>query len=558
MTIPASPDAPLASSMSDLNFMGIAEAAALIEARKLSPVELTQAYLRRIQALDEQINAFITLTGELAIEQARQAEKEIAAGRYRGPMHGIAFGLKDLYATAGILTTGHSRVCIDHVPKEDAAAAAKLYQAGAVLLGKLSTCEFAHGAPAFDAPWPPARNPWNAEHYTGGSSSGSAAAVAASFLPCALGTDTGGSVRIPAAMCGTVGLKPTYGLVSRYGVMPNSFTFDHCGPLTWTVEDCAIVLGAIAGYDARDSGSVDRPVPDYRAALSRDLRGLRVGVVRHFWEEDPKTNEQLARAMEDALDVLKRLGAKVDDTRMRPLREYVDVKMVIGETEIFCVHHKDLIARGHEFGLNFLAQTLTGCLFQSAEYVAAMRERRRMVAEMIPLYEKYDVLVTAASSPAPRVDQYSPLNMWLRPNINQPFSVAAGPAIALCNGYTADGLPLSMQIAAAPFAEEQVLRVAHAYEQATPWRARRPRLIPGVPRVPITPPPSLSGVAVDSATRAQVEVLARRAGLKLNDTQLALLCEAAPYVFAMAARMRRDHDWTDEPADVFRPPFGNS
>jgi aspartyl-tRNA(Asn)/glutamyl-tRNA(Gln) amidotransferase subunit A len=315
--------------MADLHFMTIAEAAKLIGARKLSPVELTQSCLRRIEALDGQINAFITLTGERALAQATRAEAETAAGRYRGPMHGIPFGLKDLYATAGILTTGNSKVCANHVPTEDAAAAAKLYQAGAVLLGKLGASEFAHGGPAFDAPWPPARNPWNPEHITGGSSSGSAAAVAAGFMPGALGSDTGGSVRVPAGMCGTVGLKPTYGLVSRHGVIPYSFSFDHCGPLAWTVEDCAIMLGAIAGYDARDSGSVDRPVPDYRAALEPDLLGVRVGVVWHFWEQDSTVDEQLACAMEHALDVLRRLGARVEDAHMRPLQDYVDVKLVI-------------------------------------------------------------------------------------------------------------------------------------------------------------------------------------------------------------------------------------
>lgn len=542
--------------MSDLHLMSIAEAAALIQARKLSPVELTQAYLSRIDALDEQINAFITLTSKLAIDQARQAEAEIIAGHYRGAMHGIAFALKDIYATAGILTTGHSRVCIDHVPKENAAATAKLYQAGAVLLGKLATCEFAHGAPSFDAPWPPARNPWNPEHFTGGSSSGSGAAVASGFVPGALGSDTGGSVRIPAAMCGTVGLKPTYGLVSRYGVIPNSFTFDHCGPLTWTVEDCAIMLQAIVGFDARDPGSVDRPVADYRAALTSDIRGLRIGVVRHFWEEDVPAGTELCQAMESALDVLRRLGAKTEDVRMRPPQDYVDVKMVITETEIFSVHHKDLIARGHEFGLSFLAQTLTGRLFQSAEYFAAQRERRRMQAEMSPLYGKYDVLITTSSSPAPRFDQYSPLTMWIKPHTQNAFSVTAGPAIAICNGYTEDGLPLSMQITAAPFADEKVLRVAHAYEQATPWRGRRPNLVPSVPRVPVTPPSSFSGVPIDTATRTQVETLARRAGLELSDTLLTLLCEVAPYAFAMGSRIRRDHDWSSGPADVFRP-LGN-
>jgi aspartyl-tRNA(Asn)/glutamyl-tRNA(Gln) amidotransferase subunit A len=539
--------------MSELHLITIAEAAKLIESRKLSPVELTRAYLDRVQALDDQINAFITVTGDLALEQAKKAEAEIAAGRYRGPMHGIAFALKDLYATAGVLTTGHSRSRMNHVPKEDAAATAKLYDAGAVLLGKLSTCEFAHGSPDFDAPWPPARNPWNPEHYTGGSSSGSGAAVAASFVPGALGSDTGGSVRIPAAMCGTVGLKPTYGLVSRYGVTPNSFTFDHCGPLTWTVEDCAIMLGAIAGYDKRDSGSVDRPVPNYRAALDPDLRGLRVGVLRHQWEQEAKAGEELARAMEDALDVLKRLGAKIEDARMRPLQQYVDVKMAIAETEIFCVHHKDIIARGEEFGLNFLAQTLTGCLFQSIDYMGAQRERRRMLAEMAPLYAKYDVLITTSSSPAPRLDQYSPLTMWLKPNIHTAFSVTSGPAIAVCNGYSKNGLPLSMQIAGAPFDEQRVLNVALAYEQATPWRGRRPQLVAGTPRVPVTPPSAFSGAAIDAATRAQVEVLARRAGLKLNEAQFTVLCEVAPYAFAMGARIARNHEWAEEPADVFRP-----
>ena len=219
------------------------------------------------------------------------------------------------------------------------------------------------------------------------------------------------------------------------------------------------------------------------------------------------------------------------------------------------MHHKNLIARPHEFGVNFLARTLPGCLFQSADYVAAQRERRRMLAEMRPLYEKHDVLVTASSSPAPRFDQHSYLSAWLKASTQIAFSVSGGPAIALCNGFTADGLPLSMQIAGAPFAEEQVLREAHAYEQATPWRERRPQLIPGAPRVPVSPPPCLSGRNVDTATRAQVETLARRAGLELDDMQLALTCEVAPHVFATAARIRRNHDWTDEPAEVFRPPF---
>jgi Asp-tRNA(Asn)/Glu-tRNA(Gln) amidotransferase A subunit family amidase len=540
--------------MTDLAFITIAEAAKLIESRRLSPVELAHAKLARIEALNPQLDAFITVTADLALKQARTAETEIAAGHHRGPMHGIPFALKDLYDTAGILTSGHSKVCAQNIPRKDSAVTKKLYDAGGILLGKLAMTEFAHGGPCFDAQWPPARNPWNAEHFTGGSSSGSGSAVAAGFAPMAMGSDTGGSIRIPAAMCGTVGLKPTYGLVSRYGVIPNSWTFDHCGPLTWTAEDCAIALQAIAGYDPRDGGSIRFDVPDYRAALHRDVRGLRIGVIRHFFEEDLKVSDESVRAFDAALDVLERLGARIDTLRMRPLQDYLDVKATIAETEIFCVHHKELIARPGDFGLHFLAQTLAGCLFDASDYVHAQRERRAMIAEMEPIYEKYDVFMTVSAGPAPRVDQYSILNAWIRPNIHTVFSVTGGPCIAICNGFTRDGLPLSMQIAGRPFDDATVLRAAHAYERATDWRARRPELVAGAPQVPVTPSPVLSGVAVDDATRRRVDECVRNAGLKLDDTQLALLCEAAPYAFAMARRIRRDHDRSAEPANVFRFP----
>lgn len=540
--------------MNDLCFLTIADAAKQIAARKLSPVELTRAYLERIEALEPQVNAFITLTADRALEQAQAAEREISAGGSRGPLHGIPFGLKDLYATAGILTTGHSRVCANHVPQADAAVVEKLYAAGASLLGKLSTCEFAHGAPDFEAPWPPARNPWNPAHFTGGSSSGSGAAVAAAFLPMAMGSDTGGSVRIPAAMCGTVGLKPTYGRVSRRGVIPNSFTFDHCGPLTWTVEDCAIVLGAIAGHDRRDPACASEPVPDYRAALTGNIRGLRVGVVRHWWEEDLKTDPEACAALDAALDVLRSLGARLETVRMRPCQAYTDVKVVIAGTEIFAVHQRDLMARAHDFGANFLAQTLAGCLFQSVDYVQAQRERRIILQEMDAIYAKYDVLLTASSSPAPRLDHYSTLNAWVKPNIQTVFSVTGGPALALCDGYTKSGLPLSMQIAGRPFDEATVLRVADAYEKATPWRTRRPPLVPGAPPPPVPVPTALGKVDVDADTRALTVSLAQRAGLKVDDRLLDRLCELAPYAFAMAARIRRDHAWAEEPANVFSFP----
>src|SRR5687768_13555255 len=238
----------------EIHYLSVAQAGALIRKRKLSPVELATAYLERIETFDPQLNAFITVTPELALKQARRAEREIVKGNYRGPLHGIPFGLKDIYNTKGILTTGHSRVCIDNIPDSDATTTRRLYEAGGVLLGKLATHEFAHGGPSFDLPWPPARNPWNLEHFTGGSSSGSGAAIAAGLVAYALGSDTGGSIRGPASFCGLAGLMPTYGLVSRAGVIPNSYTFDHCGPMAWNVEDSAIVLQALAGYDALDAG----------------------------------------------------------------------------------------------------------------------------------------------------------------------------------------------------------------------------------------------------------------------------------------------------------------
>jgi aspartyl-tRNA(Asn)/glutamyl-tRNA(Gln) amidotransferase subunit A len=538
----------------NLDFITIAEAARLIAARKLSPVELVQAKLARMEALDGQINAFITPTSEHAMRQARAAENELASGTPRGPLHGIPFALKDIYATSGIPTTGHSKVGKDNVPREDAAVTERLYAAGGLLLGKLSTHEFAHGSPDFDAPWPPARNPWNPEHATGGSSSGSGAAVAAGFVLAAMGSDTGGSIRNPAACCGVVGLKPTYGLVSRYGVIPNSWAYDHCGPLAWTVEDCAIVLDAIAGFDPRDGASVRRAPVEYRAALTGDVRGLRIGVIRHFWEEDLKVSDEVARAMELAMEHFKQLGATLEDVRMRPLQQYLDVKMVIAESEIFCVHQHDLIARPGDFGRPFLAQTLAGCLFDAVDYVQAQRERQRILAEMELLYARYDVLLTTSSAPAPRFDRMSTFRSWIQPNIHTPFDVTGGPALVLCNGYSESGLPLAMQIAGKPFDDASVLRAAHAFESAADTRSRRPKLIPGAARVPVTPPALSSGQPVDDASRRFAAERAFRAGLELNDEQLQLLAEVVPYAAAMAKRIARNFARDEEPASALHLP----
>lgn len=535
----------------ELCFLTIAHAANLIRTRKISPVDLTRALIERTEAIDPQVNAFITLTADRALERARKAETEISGGRYRGPMHGIPFGLKDIYNTAGILTSGHSKIGIDNIPDKDATTTAMLYEAGGVLTGKLATHEFAHGGPSHDLPWPLPRNPWNREHFVGGSSSGSAAAVAAGFVLGALGSDTGGSIRGPAALGGVVGLKPTYGLVSRRGVIPNSFTFDHCGPMTWTVEDCAIMLQAIAGHDPADPTSSSRPIPDYRPALETHLRGIRVGVVRHFWEEDLPASDEVCRAMDDAIEVLIKLGARIEAARMRPLQDYYDVRIVIAETELFCIHRKNLVRRSRDFGADFLRRTLAGCLFQASDYVQAQRERRVMLKEVEPLYQKYDVLLTACAGPAPRLDQYQNIDFWRKPNMYAVFNVTAGPALSVCNGFSRNGLPLGMQIAGRPFDEETVLRVGHAYEMATTWRAARPLLVAGPGSNPVALIADSPGPDLDAPTRQLVESSARRAGLKLGEREYALLLEAAPYALAIAGRICRDHDPCDEPASIF-------
>jgi aspartyl-tRNA(Asn)/glutamyl-tRNA(Gln) amidotransferase subunit A len=538
----------------ELAYLTIAEAARLIEQKQLSPVELTTALIRRAEALDPQLNAYLLLTADRAVDQARQAEQEIMAGGYRGLMHGIPFALKDIYATAGIRTTGHSRICLDTVPSADATTVRKLHEAGAVLTGKLATHEFAHGGPSFDLPWPPARNPWNREHFTGGSSSGSGAAVAAGFVPAALGSDTGGSIRGPAALCGIVGLKPTYGLVSRSGVYANSFSFDHVGPMTWTVEDCAIVLRAIAGHDPNDPASATRPVPDYRTGLTGDIKGLRIGVVRHLHEDDCAVTQEVSAALEEALAVLRSLGATLGEVRLRPAQDYYDVKVTIAESELLAVHEEALRIRPGDFGEDFLGRVLPAVLVSGRDYVQAQRERRRMLAEMAPVYANYDVLVTAtAGAPAPRLGTWRTIEFWKRASLTTPFNVTGGPALAQCIGFSSNGLPLSMQVAGRPFDDATVLRVAHAYEKATPWRAKRPHLDPDAEFSTVLPPvPEPEPDDIDAATRDRVAIACRAAGLTLSGRQFEMACAAAPYVIAMTGRLYRDRAFSEEPANIFQ------
>jgi aspartyl-tRNA(Asn)/glutamyl-tRNA(Gln) amidotransferase subunit A len=349
---------------------------------------------------------------------------------------------------------------------------------------------------------------------------------------------------------------PTFGLVSRAGVITNSYTFDHCGPLARTVEDCALVLQALAGYDPGDAGSRRLPIPDYRAALGPDLEGLRIGVLRHHWEADIPASDDVRAAMEAAVDVLRRLGAELTEVRLRPLAAYFDVKIIIAESEIFSVHQRALMARPKDFGADFRARAFPSVLFTANDYVQATREHRRMMLEMEPLYERFDAFVTAGLGEAPRLADYRSVSFWQKPSLLTAWNVTGQPVLALPNGFGRHGLPLGMQIIGRPFEESTILRIGHAYERATEWHRRRPALVPGASAPAVTPPPVLSVPAdhVDAATRDLCVKAARRAGLVLDDLMLAQLLEGAPYALGMLERLRRDHDVHHEPANVFTFP----
>ncbi len=378
--------------------------------------------------------------------------------------------------------------------------------------------------------------------------------VAAALAPAALGSDTGGSIRLPSALCGVVGLKPTYGLVSRQGVYPNSFTFDHAGPMTWTVADCAAVLSVIAGHDPEDPASADRPIPDYGAALGGDLRGVRIGTVRHFHETDIETDPEVVAAFEAALAVLRSLGAVIEDVQLRPAKHYSDVKVAIAESELFSVHAAVLRTRPGDFGDDFLGRALGAVLIGGADYVEAQRQRRQMLNELRPVWQRYDAVVTPmAPSPAPALGRWRTVNFWQRASFATPWNVSGGPALSQCMGFSTDGLPLALQVAGRPFNDAMVLRIAHAYEQATPWRDRRPSLVPGAvpPPLPSVPDPSSD---LGAAARASVAEAVCRAGLTLTDRQFEMVCVAAPYVEAMTARLRQPRGFGDEPANIFLAP----
>src|SRR5690242_19846123 len=364
------------------DFLTIAETGALIGKRELSPVELTESRLARIERLDDKLHSFIRVLREPALAAARAAEAEIMAGDYRGALHGIPIGLKDIYETAGVPTTGHSKILIDHVPRQDATSVTKLRQAGAIVMGKLATHEFALGGPSFDLPWPPARNPWDTTRFTGGSSSGTGAAVAAGLVLAGTGSDTGGSIRGPAAYCGLAGVKPTYGLISRAGILPLAFSLDHAGPLAWTAEDNAILLQAMAGHDPADPGSADLPIPDYRATLDRDVKGLRIALVRHFHERDNVVNDATRMAIEAAAKEFEGLGCSVREITLSPLADWAACGMMIMQAEAYSIHEHHLKTRFTDYGEIFRDRMALAGLVTGADYVQALRRRRELVDEL--------------------------------------------------------------------------------------------------------------------------------------------------------------------------------
>ncbi len=458
-------------------FLAIAEAARLFAQRKLSPVELTRDCLARIQTLDPTLHAFIRVTPDRAMADARAAEDRLMRGAAIGSLDGIPIAHKDIYGTAGIPTTGHSKLLEDFVPDQDSTVAAKWRNAGTVMLGKLATHEFAMGGPSFDLPWPPARNPWHPDHFTAGSSSGTGAAVASGMVLGGTGSDTGGSIRGPAALCGIAGIKPTYGRCSRAGVLPLAYTLDHTGPMAWTAEDCALLLQAMAGHDPSDPASAARPVPDFAADLTKGMKGLRVGVVRHFFEADNQASPATRAGIDGAIDLFRREGAEVREVTLSPLADYHAVCFLIIIAEAYALHRPWLETRFSEFGELLRDRLALAPLITGPDYVQVIRRRRVLCQEMKAAMADLDILVSASQpAEAPPIDAVPKWAMLDRPNLTAPFNVTGYPAISVCTGFGEGGLPVSMQLIAKPFEEPTLFRAAHAYETATEWRDRRPAM----------------------------------------------------------------------------------
>jgi aspartyl-tRNA(Asn)/glutamyl-tRNA(Gln) amidotransferase subunit A len=456
----------------------IAGAARLIAKKELSPVELIRACLDRIHALDGRLHAFVHLTEEPALAEARAAETAIMANGPKGPLHGIPIGLKDIVDTKGIPTTCQSRILADNIPEADAACAERLAAAGTVLMGKTTTHEFADGGPSFDLPLPPARNPWNIDHFTAGSSSGTGAGVAAGLILGGIGTDTGGSIRGPAALCGIAGIKPTYGLVSRAGVAPAAFSLDHIGPMAWTAEDCALMLQALAGHDPRDPASANRPVPDYTALLGRGVKGLKIGVIHHFHEVDFPVSAGTRRGIDNAIATFRGLGAEIREVQLPPLQEWGACGSLISIVERAAAYEEWARTRLGDFSQRVQHRLMLGALVSGVDYLQAVRRRRELRAELQRAMTDLDALLTASQpAEAAKIDEVPEWDTFSTPSFTMPFNVAGYPAISVCSGFGEGGLPVAIQLAGKPFREATLFRIADAFEKATDFRSHRPALV---------------------------------------------------------------------------------
>jgi aspartyl-tRNA(Asn)/glutamyl-tRNA(Gln) amidotransferase subunit A len=452
----------------------------LVQSKEVSPVDIIDAHLARIEATEPMLNSFITLLPEEARAAARRAEREIQSGNYKGPLHGIPVALKDLFNTGGVRTTSGSRIFDNFIPERDCTVAARFHQAGAILLGKLNMHQFAYGPTGENPDYGHMHNPWNLDLITGGSSGGSGSAAAAGQCTITTGSDTGGSIRIPAALCGIVGLKPTYGLVSRYGLTPLSWSLDHPGPMVRTVEDAALSMNAIAGYDPNDVASARVEIPDYTTALTGDVRGLRIGVVKEYFEAplDP----EVARSVRDAIGVLESLGAVVTEVSFPMFNDSQAISGAILMSEA-AAYHRDLLASdGEKLYPPVRVRLEAGLFVSAADYLRAQQARSLFDRQARELLEQVDLLagptepVTAPLLLAERV-QAGEREVGTTGALTQytrPYNLTGFPAISAPCGFSEAGLPMALQLAGRPFDELTVLRAAHAYEQATEWHSRRP------------------------------------------------------------------------------------
>jgi aspartyl-tRNA(Asn)/glutamyl-tRNA(Gln) amidotransferase subunit A len=457
----------------ELHYLSIEELAPRLERRELSPVEVVEAALRRVEQLDGQLGAFITVTAEQARAEARQAEQEIGRGEYRGPLHGIPISLKDLYQTAGLRTTAGSKILADHVPTEDATTVTRLRQAGAISIGKTNLHEFAFGPTGINPHYATTRNPWDRERVPGGSSGGSGVAVAVGMGCMSMGSDTGGSIRIPAALCSTVGLKPTYGRVSRWGVFPLAYSADHCGPLTRTVRDAAYVLDAIAGHDLRDPASSPLPVPDVGRALSGHVRGMRAGVLSELSEG---AEPEVLAAFEAAVRQLGELGLEIEPVSVPAAVPALAASSGILFAEAGAIHQRWLAERPEDYGPDVRSRVEMGALLPAVHYIKSQQTRSAVLAAFAPVWERFDVLLSPTLPiVAPLISDS--LDNGIRGQLTantRLYNVLGSPVCALPCGFSAAGLPIGLSIAGRSFDEATVLDVALAYEQATDWHKRRP------------------------------------------------------------------------------------